>query len=193
MSTRKGKVVWLEDVINACVEKASAIINEKNPNLENKEDIAQKVGLGAVIFGALYNNKIKDITFSYDKVLSFEGETSAYVQYTCARANSVINKAKEIEYSVNYQANISAQEFEVLKTIATFPDVVKEAADMYEPCYIARFAVDLAQKFNKFYFDCKILTAEDDVKGLRIAITKATHQTLKNALALLGIGVPEKM
>ena len=98
-----------------------------------------------------------------------------------------------MEYSVNYQANISAQEFEVLKTIATFPDVVKEAAEKYEPCYVARFAVDLAQKFNKFYFDCKILTAEDDVKGLRIAITKATHQTLKNALALLGIGVPEKM
>lgn len=193
MSTRKGKVVWLEDVINACVEKASAIINEKNPNLENKEDIAQKVGLGAVIFGALYNNKIKDITFSYDKVLSFEGETSAYVQYTCARANSVISKAKDLDYTVNTDAQITDQEFEVLKTIATFPDVVKESAEKYEPCYVARFAVDLAQKFNKFYFDCKILTAEDDVKGLRIAITKATHQTLKNALALLGIGVPDKM
>lgn len=193
MSTRKGKVVWLEDVINACVEKASKIIAEKNPNLENKEDIAQKVGVGAVIFGALYNNKIKDITFSYDKVLSFEGETSAYVQYTCARAYSVINKTIGSDYVVKTDVNISDQEFEVLKAIANFPDVVKEAAEKYEPCYVARFAVDLAQKFNKFYFDCKILTAPDDVKGLRIAITKATHQTLKNAFALLGIGIPDKM
>ena len=92
MSTRKGKVVWLEDVIRKCEEKAYAIISEKNPELENKEDVAEKVGVGAVIFGALYNSKIKDIVFSYDKVLSFEGETSVYVQYTCARANSVLEK-----------------------------------------------------------------------------------------------------
>lgn len=96
MSTRKGKVVWLEDVIDKCVEKAYNIISDKNPDLENKEDIAEKVGIGAVIFGALYNNKIKDITFSYDKVLSFEGETSVYVQYTCARANSVLLKAEKL-------------------------------------------------------------------------------------------------
>ena len=95
MSTRKGKVVWLEDVISRCVEKAYAVIDDKNPDLENKEEIAKTVGLGAVIFGALYNNKIKDIVFSYDKVLSFDGETSVYVQYTCARANSVLAKYGE--------------------------------------------------------------------------------------------------
>jgi arginyl-tRNA synthetase len=193
MSTRKGKVVWLEDVISKCVEKAYAVVNEKNPDLENKQEIAEKVGIGAVIFGALYNNKIKDITFSYDKVLSFEGETSVYVQYTCARALSVLNKAEGYSYTLNNNCEISAQEYEVIKTLASFPEVVEEAAEKYEPCYIARFAVDLAQKFNKFYFDCKILTAEDSVKGLRLEITKATLQTLKNALGLLGIGVPEKM
>lgn len=192
MSTRKGKVVWLEDVINKCVEKACAIVDEKNPGLENKKEIAEKVGVGAVIFGALYNNKIKDIVFSYDKVLSFDGETSVYVQYTCARANSVLSKAEE-EISVPEGYEPAAQEFEVIKQLASFPAILKEAADKYEPCYIARFAVDLAQKFNKFYIDCKILSAEGDAKNFRLALTKAVLQALKNALMILGIGVPEKM
>lgn len=192
MSTRKGKVIWLEDVISKCVEKAYAIIDEKNPNLENKENTANLVGLGAVIFGALYNNKIKDIVFSYDKVLSFEGETSVYVQYTCARANSVLSKSGEKEiYPEDYPPN--AQEFEVIKALAAFPETVKDAAEKYEPSLIARYAVDLAQKYNKFYIDCKILSAEGDAKAFRLALTRATLQTLKNALTLLGIGVPEKM
>ena len=192
MSTRKGKVVWLEDVINKCVEKAFTVVSEKNPDLENKKEIAEKVGIGAVIFGALYNNKIKDIVFSYDRVLSFEGETSVYVQYTCARANSVLlkNGVKAI-IPDNYQPNV--QEFEVVKELASFTDVLKEAAEKYEPCYIARYAVDLAQKFNKFYFDCKILTAEGEVKDFRLALTEATLYTLKSALSILGIGVPDKM
>lgn len=192
MSTRKGKVVWLEDVIAKCEQKAYSVINDKNPNLENKEEIAKTVGLGAVIFGALYNNKIKDITFSYDKVLSFEGETSVYIQYTCARANSVLLKSGNAFKSVpSYSPN--GQEAEVIKALADFPETVREAAEKYEPSVIARYAVDLAQKYNKFYIDCKILTAEGDAKDFRLSLTKATLQTLKNALALLGIGVPEKM
>ncbi len=192
MSTRKGKVVWLEDVIEKCVEKAYTVINDKNPALENKREIAEKVGVGSVIFGALYNNKIKDIVFSYDKVLSFEGETGVYCQYTCARANSVLQKAAGIGYTVNIP-ELLPQEYEVVKALAAFPDAVKEAAEKYEPSIIARYAVDLSQKFNKFYFDCKILTAEEEAKGFRIELTKATKQTLTNALSLLGIGVPEKM
>ncbi len=192
MSTRKGKVVWLEDVIARCEEKAYAIIDEKNKDLENKREIATTVGVGAVIFGALYNNKIKDITFSYDKVLSFEGETSVYVQYTCARANSVLLKSGVKErLPENYLPN--AQESEVVKLIATFPDAVKEAAEKYEPSVVARYAVDLAQKFNKFYIDCKIITAEGETKDFRLALTRAALQTMKNALSLLGIGIPEKM
>lgn len=193
MSTRKGKVVWLEDVIERCVEKAYAVIDEKNPALENKRDIAEKVGVGSVIFGALYNNKIKDITFSYDKVLSFEGETGVYCQYTCARANSVLAKADEITVSSRVPEELEAEEYEVIKTLSSFPDEVKEAAEKYEPSVIARYAVDLAQKFNKFYFDCKILTADEPNKSFRLRLTKATLQTLTNALSLLGIGVPEKM
>ncbi len=193
MSTRKGKVVWLEDVISKCVEKAYAVVSEKNPDLENKDEIAEKVGIGAVIFGALYNNKIKDITFSYDKVLSFEGETSVYVQYTCARAASVLEKACDYAAVLPEELNPNDEEFEVVKALAVFPETVLDAADKYEPSYIARYAVDLAQKFNKFYFDCKILTAEAGVKDFRLELTKATLRTLENALALLGIGVPDKM
>ena len=193
MSTRKGKVVWLEDVISKCVEKAYAVVNEKNPGLENKREIAEKVGVGAVIFGALYNNKIKDITFSYDRVLSFEGETSVYVQYTCARAASVIEKAGRPACELTDIAEPGEEEFEVVKSLAAFPETVVEAAEKYEPSYVARYAVDLAQKFNKFYFDCKILTAEEGVKQFRLALTGAVLRTLKNALGLLGIGVPDKM
>lgn len=191
MSTRKGNVVYLEDVIDKCIQKAYDIISEKNPELENKQEIAKTVGVGAVIFGALYNNKIKDITFSYDKVLNFEGETSVYVQYTCARANSVLAKGGAAK---SYCAeNIGAQEFELVKELAEFPATVRDALEKYEPCFIARYCVDLAQKFNKFYFDCKILGAEEKEKNFRLALTEATLQTLKNALKLLGIGVPEKM
>lgn len=194
MSTRNGKVVWLEDVINKCVEKAYKVIEDKNPSLENKREIAEKVGVGSVIFGALYNSKIKDIVFSYDKVLSFEGETGVYCQYTCARANSVLQKAGDTaEYSAVCEDKLMSQEYELVKTLAAFPDVVKDAAEKYEPSLIARYAVDLSQKFNKFYFDCKILTAEDGTKRFRLSLTKATKQTLTNALSLLGIGVPEKM
>ena len=191
MSTRKGRVVYLEDVIARCVEKARDIIAEKNPSLENKDEIAKTVGVGAVIFGALYNNKIKDITFSYDKVLNFEGETSCYVQYTCARANSVLAKGGAARACA--AGTVLPQEFEVVKQLSEFPAVLKDALDKYEPCYIARYAVDLAQEYNKFYFDCKILNAPEAEKNFRLALTEATFITLKNALGLLGIGVPEKM
>ena len=147
--------------------------------------------MGAVIFGALYNNKIKDITFSYDKVLNFEGETSCYVQYTCARANSVLEKGGK---AASWKAGeICPQEFELVKRLADLPNVLHDALEKYEPCLIARYAVDLAQVYNKFYFDCSILNAEKETREFRLALTEATLITLKNALGLLGIGVPEKM
>ncbi len=195
MSTRKGKVVWLEDVLSRCVEKAKAILAEKNPDLENRDEVAEKVGVGAVIFGALYNNKIKDIVFSYDKALNFDGETSVYVQYTCARAASVLEKAASAGAKAECtDVEPNAQEFELLKAIASFPDAVKSAAENCEPSIIARFAVDAAQKFNKFYIECKIMQAEtDELRSFRLALTEAALIALTNALTLLGIGVPEKM
>ena len=195
MSTRKGKVVWLEDVISRCVEKARVILEEKNPALENKDAVAETVGVGAVVFGALYNSKIKDITFSYDKALNFDGETSVYVQYTCARAASVLSKAAAdgIEFDEAASGTPNAQEAELLKTLGDFPATVREAAEKYEPSFVARWCVDTAKLFNKFYFDCKILQAGEDVRAFRLALTKATLTALTNGLGLLGIGVPEKM
>ena len=195
MSTRKGKVVWLEDVISRCVEKARVILEEKNPALENKDAVAETVGVGAVVFGALYNSKIKDITFSYDKALNFDGETSVYVQYTCARAASVLSKAAAdgIAFDEAASGTPNAQEAELLKALGDFPATVREAAEKYEPSFVARWCVDTAKLFNKCYFDCKILQAEEDVRAFRLALTKATLTALTNGLGLLGIGVPEKM
>ncbi len=195
MSTRKGKVVWLEDVLSRCVEKARAVLEEKNPDLENKEKVAELVGVGAVAFGALCNNKIKDINFSYDRALNFDGETSVYLQYTCARASSVLAKAEAEGIAVDEAPDLAPcdAEAELIKQLALFPETVVQAAEKYEPSLISRFCLDTAKLFNKFYLECKILQAEGDVRSFRLALTKATLTTLKNGLGLLGIGVPEKM
>jgi arginyl-tRNA synthetase len=192
MSTRKGKVVFLEDVINKCCEKALSIINEKNPDLENKQETANAVGTGAVIFGALSSGRIKDIVFSYDKVLNFDGETGPYCQYTYARASSVMKKAGEFN---NYAVPevLSDDEYALISTLASYPEVVSLSAERYEPSVITRYAVDLSEAFNKFYFNCKILGEEEAVKNFRLALTLATKTVLKNALSLLGIKTPEKM
>ena len=194
MSTRKGKVVWLEDVISRCVERAREILEEKNPALENKDAVAETVGVGAVVFGALCNNKIKDITFSYDKALNFDGETSVYVQYTCARAASVLNKAQAEGLAGGAApAAVGDAEFELVKLLAEFPAAVLQAAERYEPSIISRFCLDAAKLYNKFYLDCKILQAEGEVRAFRLSLTQAALSVLKTGLGLLGIGVPEKM
>lgn len=192
MSSRQGKVVYLEDVLNSAVQKAKEIIYEKNPNLENKDEIAEQVGVGAVIFGALQNNRIKDITFSYDKVLNFDGETCPYVQYTHARANSLLEKAGDFDAS---KADFSALEnaHELVSAITSFGDTIKAAADKREPSVVTRLAVDVAEIFNKYYIDNRILNAEPGVKEARLLLTFAVKQVLKNALSLLGIAAPNKM
>ena len=192
MSTRKGKVVFLEDVINKCCEKALSIINEKNPDLENKQETANAVGTGAVIFGALSSGRIKDIVFSYDKVLNFDGETGPYCQYTYARASSVMKKAGEFN-SYTVPEVLSDDEYALISTLASYPEVVSLSAERYEPSVITRYAVDLSEAFNKFYFNCKILGEEETVKNFRLALTLSTKTVLKNALSLLGIKTPEKM
>ena len=191
MNTRAGNVVLLEDVINKTIEKAYKVINDKNPDLVDKEKIAKAVGTGAVIFGALCNNKIKDIVFSYDRVLSFEGETCPYVQYTVARCNSVIAKCGEYEGYKNIEMNDS--EYAVISELGRFSEVVKAAAEKYEPSFVTRYALDLATAFNKFYIDCKIAVEDAEVKNFRLAITKAVKITLTNALTLLGIETVEQM
>ncbi len=191
MSTRSGNVVLLEDVINKTIEKAYKVIEEKNPALEGKERIAKAVGTGAVIFGALCNNKIKDIVFSYDRVLSFEGETCPYVQYTVARCNSVIAKCGEIGRYDGVSMN--QEEYEVISVLGKFGDIIKSSAEKYEPSLVTRYALDLATAFNKFYIGNKIACDDEKVKSFRLAITSAVKITLTNALTLLGIETVEQM
>lgn len=192
MSTREGKVVLLEDVINKTIEKAYRVIEEKNPDIPDKEATARAVGTGAVIFGALCNNKIKDIVFSYDRVLSFEGETCPYVQYTVARCNSVLKKCGEVKSFV-VPEKIEEEEYGVVSVLAKFPEVVSSAAEKYEPSLVTRYALDLATAFNKFYIACKIATDDENIRNFRLNIAKAVKITLTNALALLGIETVEQM
>ena len=193
LSTRDGNVVFLEDVLNTCVKKAKKVIEEKNPNLDNKDEVAEQIGVGAVIFAMLYNSRIKDITFSEDKVLSFEGETGPYVQYTYARCNSLLEKCGDIVGDIDYEGINNEYAAEVIRTITKFKDTLIEAADRFEPYLVTRFAVELAQNFNKFYFECNILNAPQGIKNARLLLTKAVQQVLRNALKLLGIQTPNKM
>lgn len=191
MSTRNGTVVLLEDVLKKCHEKCLEIIEQKNPDLEDKENVARQVGTGAVIFGALSNSKIKDIAFSYSKILNFDGETGPYVQYTAARIKSVLRKGGAIgKYEIK---NINEDEYQLIALLSTFPDVVKAAAERLEPFFVTRYAIDVASAFNKFYFDCKIIGDDVNETNFRLAISSATLTVLSSALTLLGIKVPERM
>ena len=192
MSTRNGTVVLLEDVLKKCHEKCLEIIESKNPDLEDKENIARQVGTGAVVFGALSNSKIKDIAFSYSKILNFDGETGPYVQYTAARIKSVLRKAgdKIGAYEIK---DINDDEYSLVSLLSTFPDVVKAAADKLEPFFITRYAIDVASAFNKFYFDHKIIGEDENTTNMRLAICSATLMVITSALTLLGIKVPERM
>ena len=194
MSTRKGKVVLLEDVINRTIEKALDVINAKNPDLENKEQTAVQVGTGAVIFGALSGAKIKDIVFSFDKVLNFDGETGPYCQYTVARCNSVLKKGEGIDLSgETVIASAERSEYDLAVLLGSFPDVIRLAAEKYEPSFVTHFAVDLSKAFNKFYIEHKIVTDDVEKSAYRLKLTKATKICLEKSLSLLGIKSPEKM
>jgi len=194
MSTRKGHVVWLQEVLDKAVEKARAIIEEKNPNTKNKDEIAESVGVGAVVFSALWNNRIKDIVFSYDKVLNFDGETAPYVQYTYARCASALRKGGDIDFdNMDLGAITTDEGYDVIKSVITFGDSIKLAAKLREPCYVTRHVVDLAEKFNRFYIDHRILVDDAPTRNARLALTKAVGNVIRCGLGLLGISAPEEM
>lgn len=194
MSTRKGHVVWLQEVLDKAVEKARAIIEEKNPDTKNKDEIAESVGVGAVVFSALWNNRIKDIVFSYDKVLNFDGETAPYVQYTYARCASALRKGGDIDFDNMDLAAITTDEgYDVIKSVITFGDSVRLAAKLREPCYVTRHVVDLAEKFNRFYINHRILVDDTPTRNARLALTKAVGNVICCGLGLLGISAPTEM
>ena len=194
LSTRKGRVIFLEDVIKSVIEKSRSLIEEKNAGLENKDQTAQDIGVGALIYSTLSNSRIKDIVFDLDRILNFDGETGPYVQYTHARALSVLRKAADQPAAQpDYSALTCPQAFAVIKLISEFPDVIRRAADKYEPFFITRHVTALAQAFNKFYYDIRILDNDANATAARLELVQAAALVIRIGLGLLGIHAPERM
>lgn len=192
LSTRHGNVVLLRDVFAAAVEKVTDVINEKNPDLENKAETAEAVGVGAVVFYYLMNNRIKDISFKMDDALSFDGNTGPYVQYTYARTCSILEKAGDVDpRAIKFT---SPFESELAKALSEFSESVLRAVSDYEPSVITRYILAVSTAFNRFYHECPILSAEDEaVKNTRVALAKATNTVLHSALPLICLKTPEKI
>lgn len=192
LSTRKGNVVFLDQVLKDAVSLAEQQIEEKNPNLSNKKQVAHDVGVGAVVFHDLKNDRMDNFDFDLEEVVRFEGDTGPYVQYTNARAQSILRKAnKEISMDDNLSLN-DDWSFAVAKALADFPAIVEKASEKFEPSIIAKYALDLSKKFNKYYANVRILD-EDDQLNTRLALVQATSIVLTEALRLLGVNAPKEM
>ena len=193
-STRSGNILYLDDILEAAVQKTYEIICEKSPDLENKQDAAEAVGIGAILWSVLYNNRIKDVSFTWDKILNFDGETAPYVQYTHARCCSVLRKADETDLSSPDCTKLDDVYSQALvKAIEAFPDAVQSAAEKNEPYVVSRAVMNVASAFNKFYYEQRIMADDLETRKARLALTDATRQTIQNGLNLLGIRAPERM
>lgn len=202
MSTRHGRVVFLEDVLNRAVEQTKEIIREKGVNTDNIDETARQVGIGAVIFNELSNNRIKDYVFSWSKVLDFNGETGPYVQYTYARCASVLRNAGEEAVKKAMEKSLAGVDAKYLtgessyalaKLLYRLPQVVAEAGEKFEPSIVTRHIVDIAQSFNRFYHDEHILVDNEEEKAAKLALVISAKTAIKNGLALLGMEAPERM
>lgn len=195
MSTRDGNVVKIEDLLKEAIAKVKIIIENKNPELENKEDIATKVGIGAVIFNDLYNSRIKDEIFDWDIMLNFNGETGPYMQYIYVRTKSVLEKAGYIPKlkDVNLDKLLDEDSVKVIKLLYQFNDKIMQAIEKYEPYIVARYLIEVAKTYSSFYNNNKIICDDKEVQDARIYLTYATGIVLKTGAALLGIKMPDKM
>ncbi len=194
LATRKGNVILLEELLNQAISKTMKIMEDKNPDLPGKDKIAREVGVGAVIFNDLSNNRIKDISFSWEEALNFDGETGPYVQYTHARACSVLAKAEGFnKENINEELLNGEYEYRLIKTLYLFPFKVKLAMDELEPSIVTRYLIDLAQDFNRFYHNNSILVEDSDIRNARLALVQSVKYTLSNGLRLIGLSTPERV
>ncbi len=202
MSTREGTVVKLEDLLMEAIERAQKVIQEKNPNIENKEEIAKKVGIGAVIFNDLSNNRIKDEIFDWDIILNFQGETGPYIQYTYVRTKSIIEKAginiEDVKENKIFE-NISVEHLQdpdsqnILKLVYNFEDILIQVTDKNEPSILSRYLIDIAKAYSTFYNSNKVIVEDESIKNARIFLTYIVGEILRIGAGLLGIQMPDKM
>ena len=195
LSTRSGNIIYAEDILRESVSKIKEVINDKNPDLQDKEEVAKMVGIGAIIFNDLYNQRIKDVTFSWDKIHSFDGETGPYVQYTYARAASVLRKTGITDVPEEIDSSLLTDEASVslLKELIRFPEVVETAAERLEPSVVARFVMSVAQAFNHFYHENQCKVEDEKLKRARVKLVIIAKKAIKDGLDLLGMKCPEQM
>ena len=197
MSTREGNVIRLDDLLNEAIDRAKEIIQQKNPDLENKEEVAKKVGIGAVIFNDLANNRVKDEIFDWNTILNFQGETGPYIQYTYVRTKSVIEKASQgvIPDVQSLDVDLLNDEYsiKIVKLIYSFEDILKQVTDKNEPSILSRYLIDLAKAYSNFYNENKIIVDDKKLQDVRVYLTYATGKVLKLGASLLGIQMPDKM
>ncbi len=194
LATRTGNVILLSELFRQSIEKVREIMTDKNPDLENREDVATAVGVGAIVFNYLYNSRIKDINFTLEQALSFEGSTGPYAQYTYARTCSILEKAMAAGIPAGEGKLTHESEAELIKTLSRFPEIVSAALEQYEPSVITRYAIDVCTSFNHFYRDCPIVTAEEEEqRQFRVRLTKAARDVLGTALHLICMKTPEKI
>lgn len=195
LSTRHGDVVFLEDVLNEAISKTLEIITKNSPEMENKEDVAKKIGIGAILYAFLKNSREKDIVFSWESMLDFEGESAPYVQYSYARGRSILRRSGESAGEIDFAQVTSDEEYALVTQLNAYQDAIIDAADKNEPFYVNRYVTNLARLFNKFYNNCPILKDDvaPEVRSARLALVKASCEVIKSALGLLGIETVETM